>query len=332
MNDHVYIIAEAGVNHNGDMTLAKEMIDVASDCGVDAVKFQSFNADCLVTPQAPKAEYQQADVNSTQYEMLKKLELSEDQTGLLADHCQTKQIDFISSPFDMESLRMLSSMPLRILKIPSGEITNLPYLRLAGRSRKRIILSTGMSTLDEVQTACDILFQAGTAKKDIIVLQCNSAYPSPDHDVNLRAMLSMKECLDLEVGLSDHTPGIDIALAAAGMGAKVIEKHFTLDRNFSGPDHKASIEPDELKFLVQGIRRVEKALGSSQKAPSPSEKKNISIVRKSIVALRDIKKGETYSDQNLTTKRPAFGLSPMRWDDVVGAVANRDYKKDEFIE
>ncbi len=328
------IIAEAGVNHNGDLILARRLIDVAAEAGADMVKFQTFRADQLVTAQARKAEYQlrSTEVGESQYEMIRRLELTREMHYDLFDYCQARGIRFFSSGFDLESVDFLVELGLDCFKIPSGEITNLPYLRHVGRYGKSVILSTGMATLDEVGAALRVLEQAGTSRDRISVLHCNTEYPTPMCDVNLRAMLTIRDVFDVAVGYSDHTPGIEVAIAAVALGAKVIEKHFTLDRNMPGPDHKASLEPDELKAMVAAIRNIQQALGDGVKRSSPSEEKNLLIARKSLVAARAIRSGELFSAANLTVKRPGTGLSPMRWDEVIGSKASRDFAPDELIE
>ena len=329
----VEIIAEAGVNHNGDLSIALELIDAAANAGADYIKFQTFKAANLATKKAEKALYQKkSDIsNETQYEMLSRLELSFEAHQVLLERCQEKKIGFLSSAFDFDSLDLLSRIDLPMIKIPSGEITNLPYLKYVGKMKKKIILSTGMANIDEIQEAISVLTQRGTEQKNIIILQCNSEYPTPMEDVNLLAMTSMAQKFNTKVGYSDHTLGIEVPIAAVALGAVVIEKHFTLDRNFEGPDHHASLEPEELIRMVQSIRNIEKALGDSIKKPSTSEKLNIPIVRKSIVTACPIKQGERFSEQNLCVKRPGTGVSPMRWDEVMGLFANKDYNKDELI-
>ncbi len=327
----VFVIAEAGVNHNGDIEIAKQLIDAASEAGADAVKFQTFQADSLVCRTAKKAEYQleTTDRTETQYDMLKKLELTPQMHRELIEHCLKRNIMFLSTPFDLESIKLLSELGMQIYKIPSGEITNLPYLREIAKQQKKIILSTGMSSMDEVKAAVNVLKNNGT--EDITLLHCNTQYPTPISDVNLLAMVKMREETGLPVGYSDHTQGIEVPIAAAALGAEVIEKHFTLDRKMEGPDHKASLEPQELMQMVVGIRKIESALGSKIKQVSESEMPNVAIVRKSIVAAANIKRGEKYTEKNLTTKRPATGISPMLWDEVIGKTADRDYKVDEII-
>ena len=329
----VFIIAEAGVNHNGSLDLAKRLVDVAVDAGADAVKFQTFKTENLVSRNAKKADYQKetTDTSESQFDMIKKLELDMDTHQKLIDHCQENNIMFLSTPFDNDSVNLLSDLGLQIFKIPSGEITNLPYLRHIGSLDKQVILSTGMSNIQEVEDALTILVGAGTLKENITVLHANTMYPTPMEDVNLNAMLTMQRELGVAVGYSDHTLGIEVDIAAVAMGASVIEKHFTLDKTMDGPDHKASLEPKELKAMVSAIRNIEKALGGNGKKPSPSEGINIDIVRKSIVATKTIKKGELLSNDNISTKRPGTGLSPMKWDEVIGTVASKNYQSDELI-
>jgi len=329
----VFIIAEAGVNHNGSIELAKKLIDVASDSGVDAVKFQSFKADNLATKNTQKAIYQKKTTipKESQFDMLKKLELSIEMHKELISYCSNKKIIFLSSPFDHESIELLDDLGLKTFKIPSGEITNLPYLRHIGKLDKKIILSTGMSNMDEVKNALNILVNSGTKKENITVLHANTEYPTPMEDVNLRAMVNIGKELDIKFGYSDHTLGIEVDIAAVAMGANCIEKHFTLDCNMEGPDHKASLEPNELKAMVAAIRNIELALGDGIKKPSRSELPNIQIVRKSIIAKTEIKKGDVLKEDDLAVKRPGGGISPMKWDDVVGTKATKDYKEDELI-
>lgn len=323
------IIAEAGVNHNGDIALAKKLIEVASKSGADFVKFQSFKTEEGISINAPKAKYQIANATNkseSQFDMIKKLELDRVAHLELINHCQKCGIKFLSTPFDLPSIALLSELEIEIFKIPSGEITNLPYLRKINFYGKKVILSTGMATLDEIQDALNVLKNC-----KVSLLHCTTEYPCPYSDVNLNAMQTMKERFGLEVGYSDHTQGIEIPVAAVAMGATIIEKHFTLDRNMDGPDHKASLEPNELKQMVDSIRNIEKAFGDGIKAPQESEKKNIAIARKSIVAKCKIKKGDIFTEKNITTKRPGIGISPMQWDEVIGKVANRDYVEDEII-
>lgn len=326
-----FIIAESGVNHNGDIEIAKKMIDAASAAGADAVKFQTFKAERIVAINAPKAEYQIENTNNTesQYQMLKKLEIDKETHLELMEYCREKNIMFLSTPFDIDSVHMLVELGIEIIKIPSGEITNLPYLREVARQKKKVILSTGMSNMQEVKDAVDILRQNGT--EDITVLHCNTQYPTPMEDVNLRAMISMREELELPVGYSDHTQGIEVPIAAAAMGATVVEKHFTLDKTMEGPDHKASLEPEEFRKMVKSIRNIEKALGDGNKNITESEKDNLSIVRKSIVAACRIEKGELFTEKNLTVKRPGNGISPMKWDEIIGKVSDKTYEVDEVI-
>ncbi|ABB43874.1 N-acetylneuraminate synthase [Sulfurimonas denitrificans DSM 1251] len=330
----VFIIAEAGVNHNGDIKLAKKLIDVACIAGVDAVKFQTFKAINLVSKNAQKAEYQKknmSDGDDSQFNMLKKLELDIDTHKELIAYCNSNKIMFLSTPFDHDSIELLNDLGLQIFKIPSGEITNLPYLRHIGKLNKKIILSTGMADMGEIEDALDVLVNAGTKKENITVLHANTMYPTPMEDVNLRAMITIGEAFDVAFGYSDHTLGIEVPIAAVAMGATCIEKHFTLDCTMDGPDHKASLEPDELKAMVKAIRNIELAMGSGIKKPSKSEMPNIQIARKSIVAKSGIKKGEILSEENLAIKRPANGINPMRWDEIVGTIASKDYEEDELI-
>jgi N,N'-diacetyllegionaminate synthase len=328
------IIAEAGVNHNGDMLMAKRLIDVAAGAGADWVKFQTFSADRLVTPQAVKAEYQAKTTAAaeSQHAMLRALELTRDMHEVLIGHCKSRGIAFFSTPFDIQSVDLLVELGLSTFKIPSGEITNLPYLRHVGRYGKPIILSSGMATLGDIEAAVDALEYAGTPRTKITVLHCNTEYPTPMVDVNLRAMIAIREALGVAVGYSDHTAGIEVAVAAVALGAAVIEKHFTLDRSLPGPDHKASLEPSELSAMVKAIRNIEIALGNAVKRPTPSELKNRPVGRKSIVAARPIERGETFTVDNLSTKRPGTGISPMRWDELIGKCAARRYERDEPID
>ncbi len=327
------IIAEAGVNHNGSMESAKRLIDVAAKAGADYIKFQTFKAETLVTRTAEKAEYQQGltDAYETQFEMIKKLELDKESHEELMVHCEQKGINFLSTAFDHDSIELLAKLDIAFYKIPSGEITNLPYLRHIGGMGKPIIMSTGMSTLDEVHDVLIILAGAGAEKNKITILHCNTEYPTPMEDVNLKAMLTMKDELGVAVGYSDHTLGIEVPIAAVAMGACVIEKHFTLDRTLPGPDHAASLEPDELKAMVATIRNIEKAMGDGLKKPSLSEIKNIPIARKSIVAKKLIKKGEYFTENNLTVKRPGTGVSPMEWDKVIGKESQANFEPDDLI-
>lgn len=334
MTHRTIIIAEAGVNHNGDLDLARQLIGAAAAAGADMVKFQTFNANRQVTRTAQKADYQTqtTDSKESQHAMLHRLELTEAMHKELIAHCTTRNIGFFSTGFDIESVDLLVSLGQDHFKIPSGEITNLPYLRHIGQLGKKVILSTGMATLGDIEAAIEVLEQAGTPRAKLTVLHCTTEYPTPMHEVNLRAMQSIHAAFGVAVGYSDHTQGIEVAIAAAAMGATVIEKHFTLDRNLPGPDHQASLEPDELKAMVAAIRNIETALGDGIKRLTPSEARNKLIVRKSLVASRAIKVGEVFSAQNITTKRPGTGISPMRWDEVVGRKALRDFAVDELID
>jgi N,N'-diacetyllegionaminate synthase len=333
-NSHTVIIAEAGVNHNGSMVSAKRLIDVAVEAGVDYVKFQTFKAGTLVTQTADKAEYQKGltSADETQFDMIKKLELDRKAHEELMDYCVQKGIKFLSTAFDHGSIELLAKLDIPLFKIPSGEITNLSYLRHIGGKGKPIIMSTGMSTLDEVRDALNVLIESGAKKDKITILHCNTEYPTPMEDVNLKAMLTIRDELGVKIGYSDHTIGIEVPVAAIAMGATVIEKHFTLDRTLPGPDHAASLEPNELKEMVNAIRNIEKAMGNSMKKPSPSEIKNIPIARKSIVAKKSIKKGEKFSENNLTVKRPGTGISPMQWDDIMNRKSKKYFNMDDLIE
>ncbi|QBM16366.1 N,N'-diacetyllegionaminic acid synthase [Marinobacter sp. JH2] len=329
------IIAEAGVNHNGDMALAKELIAAAADAGADLVKFQTFIAANIISRSAPKAEYQKGatDPQESQQEMVRKLELTRENHLELIAECKKQGIGFFSTAFDQDSIDLLEELGgSDIVKVPSGELTNLPYLRYLTRHGKRVLLSTGMADLGEIEAAINVVEQAGTPRDKITVLHCTTEYPTPMEDVNLRAMVNIGKAFGVSVGYSDHTPGIEVPIAAVALGATVIEKHFTLDRTLPGPDHRASLEPDELKAMVQGIRNIEKALGDGIKRPSPSELKNKPIARKSLVAARPIKAGEAFTEDNLMAKRPGTGISPMQWDDVIGRTAPRDFSEDELIE
>jgi N,N'-diacetyllegionaminate synthase len=330
----VLIIAEAGVNHNGSLKTAKQLVEVAAESEVDMVKFQTFSAGRLVTTSAIKADYQNqtTDASESQHEMIRKLELSRETHEELMAYCNQCGIEFFSTGFDIQSIDLLLDLGLKQFKIPSGEITNLPYLRHIGRYGKPVILSTGMSNLGEIETALDVLETSGTSRNQVTVLHCNTEYPTPMEDVNLRAMLSIRDALGVDVGYSDHTLGIEIPVAAVALGATVIEKHFTLDRTLPGPDHRASLEPYELKAMVRAIRNIEQALGDGIKRPSPSEAKNIPIARKSLVAAIAIQTGERFTETNLTAKRPGSGISPMCWDEILGRSANRDFEADELIE
>ena len=333
MLSKVFIIAEAGVNHNGSTELAKKLIDVAVHSGADAIKFQTFKAENLVSKKAQKAEYQKqtTDSKESQFEMIKKLELDVDTHQALMAYCAEKNILFLSTPFDHDSLNILNKLGLDIFKIPSGEITNLPYLKQIGALNKQVILSTGMANLGEIEAALAVLVSAGTQRKRITVLHANTMYPTPMEDVNLKAMQTIGQAFDIAYGYSDHTLGIEVDIAAVAMGASVIEKHFTLDKTMEGPDHKASLEPDELKAMVKAIRNIELALGSRVKQVSNSERPNMAVARKSLIAKIDIKQGEQFTENNLTIKRPGAGISPMRWDEVIGQTAQKNYLADDLI-
>ncbi len=330
----IYIIAEAGVNHNGSMDMAVKMIEAAADAGADAVKFQTFSADRLVTRTAVKAEYQRETTGAaeTQFAMLKRLELSNHDHLVLLNACREKEIEFLSSPFDMDAIDQLQNLGMQRWKIPSGEITNLPYLRKIASLNQQIILSSGMATLDDIAAALDVFFSSGLKPDLVTVLHCNTEYPTPMADVNLRAMETIRHAFPvIGVGYSDHTRGIEIPVAAAALGACMIEKHFTLDNNLPGPDHKASLSSREFGRMVRAIRNIQVAMGDGVKRPSLSETKNIEVVRKSIVAACPIQTGETFTSKNLAVKRPGTGISPMKWDDLIGKKASRDYKKDDLI-
>lgn len=333
---HVMIIAEAGVNHNGSMENAFRLVDVAADAGVDYIKFQTFKAEKLVSNSAKKADYQILNTRKseeTQLQMLRKLELSQEQHAELITYCQKKNIQFFSTAFDLDSLEYLNEVGLKMVKIPSGEITNLPYLRKAARLFRQVILSTGMTTISEIKDAVSVFTEAGISKENITILHCNTEYPTPMDDVNLKAMLHIRQVFGTEIGYSDHTLGIEVPIAAVALGASIIEKHFTLNKTMNGPDHSASLEPDELKAMVSAIRNLEKALsGSGTKEVSPSEQKNIAIARKSILAIKKIYKGEIFSNQNIGVKRPGTGISPMKWDEILGQRAIKDFEPDDLIE
>jgi len=334
MNNKVFIIAEAGVNHNGNIELAKKLVEVAANAGADAVKFQTFSAEQVLSKNAPKAEYQikMTDSSESQFDMIKKLELDLNSHQEIIKHCNENNILFLSTPFDHESIEMLNHLNLPLFKIPSGEITNLPYLRLIGSKAKPVILSSGMATLGEIEFALNVLISEQVSLSEITVLHCNTDYPTLMKDVNLRAMQSIAAAFPgIRVGYSDHTLGIEVPIAAVSMGATVIEKHFTLDRNMDGPDHQASLEPDELKSMVKAIRNIEIAMGDGLKKPRSSEIKNKSVARKSIVAARNIHKGEVFTEENLSVKRPGTGLSPIQWDEVIEKKAMKDFRKDELI-
>ena len=331
MSKHVLIIAEAGVNHNGSLELAKQLIDKAVEAGVDIIKFQTFKSEKLVSKAAKQAEYQQRNIGKKdegQLAMLKKLELSQTDHEELISYCNEKGIRFFSTAFDMDSIDYLHSLNMGLWKIPSGEITNYPYLRKIAQYQEPVILSTGMCELADIEAALNVLLQFGVKKALVTILHCNTEYPTPFEDVNLKAMLEIGEKFGVQIGYSDHTKGIEVPIAAVALGAMVIEKHFTLDKNMEGPDHKASLEPDELKAMVSAIRNIEQALGSGHKTISESERKNIEIARKSIVAARPIKAGELLTEENLTVKRPGNGINPMRWNEVVGTRAVQNYIED----
>lgn len=337
MHMHTLIIAEAGVNHNGSIDIARQLVDKAVEAGVDIIKFQTFKAEKLVSKSAKQAEYQKKNIGSTsddsQYNMLKKLELSEQDHQELMTYCKERGIQFFSTAFDLESIDYLHSLNLGLWKIPSGEITNYPYIKKIAQYHEPVILSTGMCEMDDISAAMDVLCKNGVERSQITILHCNTEYPTPYKDVNLLAMQQIKKEYQVSVGYSDHTKGIEVPIAAVALGATVIEKHFTLDRNMEGPDHKASLEPDELKAMVSAIRNIEKAVGGDRtKHVSESERKNIAIARKSIVAACDIKKGELLTEENLTVKRPGTGISPMRWEEVVGTKAIKDFSEEDLIE
>lgn len=327
------VIAEAGVNHNGDLQRAKQLVDVAAAAGADVVKFQTFQANQLATERAKQAAYQQQALGQSQSQlaMLQQLELKPEQHSQLIEHCQRRGIQFLSTAFDPPSIQLLAALQLKRWKIPSGEITNLPYLRQIGRQGQPVILSTGMANLGEIEAALDVLEQAGTPRSRITVLHCTTEYPAPPEEVNLLAMNTIAKAFGVAVGYSDHTDGIAVPIAAVAMGATVIEKHLTLDRNLPGPDHKASLEPDQFAAMVQGIRTIEQALGDGIKRPTASEQANLPVVRKSLVAARAIRTGELFSEANLTAKRPGTGISPMQWDAWIGRPASRDFAADELI-
>lgn len=331
MENRVFIIAEAGDNHNGDINLAYKLVDVAVEAGADCVKFQTFITEEIISKKAEMAEYQKKNtgISESQFEMVKKLELSFDDFKKIKAYCDQKGIIFLSTAFDLPSVKFLNQIQIPFWKIPSGEITNLPYLEAIAKTGKKIVMSTGMASLKEIEAALNVLKVNGA--KDITLLHCNTEYPTPMEDVNLLAMIQMRNLFNCEVGYSDHTQGIEVPIAAVTLGARIIEKHFTLDKNMPGPDHKASLEPEELKLMVTSIRNIEKALGDGIKKVSKSEKKNIEIARKSITAKKMIKKGETFSIDNITCKRPGNGISPMEWYNVLGQKAMKDFKEDELI-
>lgn len=329
------IIAEAGVNHNGSLDIAKRLVDAAAESGADYVKFQTFKAGSLVSSIASLAEYQRNNLGEkagNQYEMLRRLELSERDHLILVDYCKKRGIKFLSTPFDIESIGFIDTLHLDFWKIPSGQITDFPYLRAIARCGGKVMMSTGMCTLDDIANAISVLVRYGIERKNISLLHCNTEYPTPMTDVNLCAMVEMRNTFHIDTGYSDHTVGIEVPIAAVALGASVIEKHFTLDRNMSGPDHVASLEPDELKDMVRSIRNIELALGKWEKIVTESEKKNLVAARKSIVASRKIRKGEIFSEDNIYTKRPGSGISPMKWEKVIGCVATRDFQADDMIE
>lgn len=330
------IIAEAGVNHNGSLELAKQLVKKAYEAGVDYVKFQTFKSEKVVSKNAKKADYQIENTGKkeeSQLEMVKKLELSYDDHQVLIDYCHELGIKFFSTAFDFDSIEYLHSLGLGLWKIPSGEVTNYPFLKRIAAYNEKTILSTGMCDMEDVRAAVNALYKNGLSKENLILLHCNTEYPTPFEDVNLKAMDALRKEFGVEVGYSDHTKGIEVPIAAVALGATVIEKHFTLDRTLPGPDHKASLEPDELKSMVSAIRNIEKAIGGNgTKHVSNSERKNIAIARKSIIAACDIKKGELLTEENLTVKRPGTGISPMRWEEVIGTKAIRDFAEDEIIE
>lgn len=334
MMTRVTVIAEAGVNHNGDLALAKQLVDAAAAADADLVKFQTFKADKVVVASAPKAAYQQVstDAEESQIAMLKELELSDAAHVEIKEHCERQGVEFFSTGFDLLSVDFLYELGQRQFKVPSGEITNLPLMRHIGRLGLPVILSTGMSTLDDIGAALEAIEGAGTRREQITILHCTTEYPAPYADVNLRVLETLREAFGTAVGYSDHTQGIEVAIAAVALGATMIEKHFTLDRTLPGPDHQASLEPEELTAMVTGIRHIEAAMGRPEKVVMPSEAKNVPIARKSIVAKAAIAKGETLTEDNLAVKRPGTGVSPMSWDDVVGTVATRDFAVDDLIE
>jgi len=329
----VYIIAEAGVNHNGSMAIAKELVDVAANSGANAIKFQTFKAEKLAVAHAEKSVYQKdtTDQGESFFDMIKRLELSEQDHEELIVYCKSRCIDFLSTPFDVDSVNFLHSKRMEVFKTASGEITNLPYLRAIGQLNKKVVMSTGLSSLGDIESALAVLMEAGTPRKSITVLHANTAYPTPFSDVNLKAMITIRDAFEVDVGYSDHTLGISVPTAAVALGASLIEKHFTLDRGMDGPDHRASLIPSELSDMVKAIREVEEALGDGIKQPSASELVNHAAARKSIVAEKDIAKGEVFTECNLSVKRPGGGVTPMRWDEFIGKLANRNYSRNELI-
>ena len=328
------IIAEAGVNHNGDMSIAKKLIEVAADCGADYVKFQTFKADELVSRNAKKADYQikYTSKSETHYQMIKRLELTKKMHETLINHCEKSDIKFMSSPFGVSSVKLLNKFQIDTYKIPSGEITNFPMLKFVGGLEKNIILSTGMASLNEIKDAVDVLYGQGLKKERLIILHCNTEYPTPYIDVNLKAMKTIQNKFGTSVGYSDHTEGIEVSVAAVAIGAEVIEKHFTLDKKLPGPDHNASLEPVDLKKLIVSIRNIDIAMGDGIKIPSKSEMKNISIARKSLVASKTIKKGEEFNEKNIIPKRPGVGISPMMWESLIGQKSPQRFDVDDLIE
>ena len=334
MKARCLVIAEAGVNHNGELAIAKALIDAAADAGADLVKFQTFSAEALATAQANLAHYQSVNIGRapTQLEMLRQIELRHEDHESLIAHCKSRGIGFFSTAFDIDGLNLLHRLGAERYKVPSGEITNLPYLRHVASFGMPVILSTGMSDMGEIEEAIDAMESEGLSRNLLTVLHCNTEYPTPLKDVNLNAMISIRSAFGVEVGYSDHTLGIEVPIAAVTLGATVIEKHLTLSREMSGPDHKASLEPTEFAAMVQSIRNIELAMGSGIKRPSDSERKNIAVARKSLVAIAPIRSGEQFSDGNVGAKRPGNGISPMRWDEVVGRITRRDFAVDELIE
>lgn len=332
--NHTIIIAEAGVNHNGSIEMARKMVEAARECGVDYIKFQTFKAEKIANKFALQADYQKRNLHedSSQVEMLRKLELADKDFVLLKTYCDSRDVRFMSTPFDLESIDFLAGLGMDYMKVPSGEITNLPYLRKIASKGIPVIMSTGMCGLGEIEDALDILYKGGISTDDITLLHCNTEYPTPMADVNLRAMETLRSAFGTKVGYSDHTRGIEVPVAAVAMGASVIEKHFTLDKSLPGPDHVASLEPSELRAMVDAIRNIEFAVGTTVKRVSLSERKNKAVARKSIVAAKDIKAGECLTEDNLTVKRPGSGISPMLWDSVMGKKAIRDFAADELIE
>jgi N,N'-diacetyllegionaminate synthase len=333
MNERVMIIAEAGVNHNGDLALAKKLIDAASDAGADFVKFQTFKAEKIASRQAEKAEYQKKTTGKeeSQLSMLKKLELSDQDHRELMDYCRQKSIAFLSTPFDLDSIDLLKGMGITLGKIPSGEITNLPYLQKMARNFDTLVMSTGMADMQEIEAAINLILATGFSKNKLTVLHCTTEYPTPFEEVNLKAMQTIRDRFGVSVGYSDHTPGIEVPVAAVALGACLIEKHFTLDRNMEGPDHKASLEPAELKAMISAIRHIEQALGSSEKKPSLSEVKNKMVARKSIVAARNLEPGHIIQADDLTTKRPGTGISPMEIPQIIGKKISQPIQEDQLL-